>query len=243
MGPRQGSCSSYPLERQIVQPNVPPARPMMENIKLPKFSSVVKVGDGRGFVFDQKARPPGWDRPELKKLGLRPFALRRCIITAAHCLPHFPEPHAWESFDRVYPDLLGALGGKPSVWALLLFADPVADIAVLGSPDTQEMFVASPRFSACSVDAKWLTGTRGLASVESRGFQRRTEANAAQPGSCGWRPKVMGLNCHLSRIASHYYLTGTMLVRRYLHAGVPHSMLGPPVKLAITKGTSSSSVW
>ncbi len=100
---------------------------MMENIKLPKFSSVVKVGDGRGFVFDQKARPPGWDRPELKKLGLRPFALRRCIITAAHCLPHFPEPHAWESFDRVYPDLLGALGGKPSVWALLLFADPVAN--------------------------------------------------------------------------------------------------------------------
>jgi hypothetical protein len=42
---------------------------------------------------------------------------------------HFIEP---------YPQLLGPLGKAPTVWAECLFADPVADIAVLGSPDGQE---------------------------------------------------------------------------------------------------------
>jgi hypothetical protein len=117
----------------------------METIKLPEFSSVVKVGGGRGFVFDQKTRTPGWGSPEVNKLKLRllPFVVNRCIITAAHCLPHFPEPHAFESFDQFYPDLLGVLGEKPSVGGLLLFADPIGDIAVLGSPDCQEMYEQS----------------------------------------------------------------------------------------------------
>jgi hypothetical protein len=36
--------------------------------------------------------------------------------------------------------LLGPLGeAKPTVWATYLFADPTADIAVLGSPDNQEL--------------------------------------------------------------------------------------------------------
>jgi len=35
-----------------------------------------------------------------------------------------------ESFDRVYPDLLGASRRETQRVALLLFADPVADIAV-----------------------------------------------------------------------------------------------------------------
>ena len=109
-------------------------------IKLPEVSSVVQVGAGRGFVFDQKVRTPGWGRPEFKKLKLVPFIRHRRIITAAHCLPHFPAPHAWEDYDQVYPNLLGVLGEKPSVCGRLLFADPIGDIAVLGSPDEQEMY-------------------------------------------------------------------------------------------------------
>jgi hypothetical protein len=35
--------------------------------------------------------------------------------------------------------VLSELGGNTPVWATCLFADPIADIAVLGSPDTQEL--------------------------------------------------------------------------------------------------------
>jgi hypothetical protein len=35
--------------------------------------------------------------------------------------------------------LLAPLGRKPAVWAECLFADPISDFAVLGSPDNQEL--------------------------------------------------------------------------------------------------------
>jgi hypothetical protein len=36
--------------------------------------------------------------------------------------------------------LLAPLGGKPAIWAECLFVDPVADIAVLGQPDSQVLW-------------------------------------------------------------------------------------------------------
>jgi hypothetical protein len=41
--------------------------------------------------------------------------------------------------ERTYEGLLGQLGTEPKVWAECLFADPIADVAVLGSPDDQEL--------------------------------------------------------------------------------------------------------
>src|SRR5262249_5869284 len=41
--------------------------------------------------------------------------------------------------EETYEDLLGPLRGKPTVWATCLFVDPIADIAVLGSPDNQAL--------------------------------------------------------------------------------------------------------
>jgi hypothetical protein len=35
--------------------------------------------------------------------------------------------------------LLAPLGKKPAIWGQCLFTDPVADIAVLGSPDEQSL--------------------------------------------------------------------------------------------------------
>jgi hypothetical protein len=82
-------------------------------------SSVITVGDGRGFVVRD-----GQDN--------------RLVITAAHCLPYFPPCHAMSYLsDVTYKNLLGPMAGKPDVWAECLFADPIADIAVLGSPDNQ----------------------------------------------------------------------------------------------------------
>lgn len=80
--------------------------------------AVITVGEGRGFVVE----------------GPR----QRLIITAAHCLPHFPSCAAFSHLEeRTYQDLLAPLGGSPKVGVECLFADPIGDIAVLGSPDSQ----------------------------------------------------------------------------------------------------------
>jgi Trypsin-like peptidase domain len=83
--------------------------------------AIVKVGDGRGFIVESR-----W---------------HNIVITAAHCLPHLPPCHgAAYTLEKTYHDLLGPLDDlTPSIWAECLFVDPVADIAILGSPDDQEM--------------------------------------------------------------------------------------------------------
>jgi hypothetical protein len=62
----------------------------------------------------------------------------RYIITAAHCLPGMPLPHPWASDTRIWR-VLAALGKKPNVFAECFFVDPVADIAVLGASDIEEL--------------------------------------------------------------------------------------------------------
>jgi hypothetical protein len=80
-------------------------------------ASVVRVGDGRGFVVEHRGK--------------------RLVLTAAHCLPRdedgnviMPPPHPWSYLpERTYPKLLGLLGAEPTFWAECLFVNPVADIA------------------------------------------------------------------------------------------------------------------
>ena len=93
------------------------------------LAAVVTVGTGRGFVVEGRGL---WDQPA------------RCIITAAHCLPERPDgqklppPHGFSDLsDRTYANLLAPLGEQPSVWCECLFVDPIADVAVLGTPDNQ----------------------------------------------------------------------------------------------------------
>jgi len=79
-------------------------------------SGVITVGNGRGFVVEG--------------------AGERLVITAAHCLPSLPP--ALPSFgieSRTYGPLLALRGEEPRAWAVCRFVDPIADIAVLGSPD------------------------------------------------------------------------------------------------------------
>ena len=96
--------------------------------------AVLRVGEGRGFVV--KCRSV--------------FNLEeRIVITAAHCLEHasradkkqgLPTCHPGRFLqEATYGNLLGPLRGEPRVWAACLFADPIADIAVLGQPDNQEL--------------------------------------------------------------------------------------------------------
>ena len=81
---------------------------------------VISVGKGRGFVIETDDR--------------------HLVVTAAHCLPKFPPPASITyTRERTYRNLLGAIDTRRTVWTECLFVDPVADIAVLDTPDTQEL--------------------------------------------------------------------------------------------------------
>lgn len=132
----------------------------------PSPSSVVKVGRVRGFVIEYRISV---NIPHLRTLAMKRlmkrfrnrrsfFVQRRLVITAAHCLPKLPPPHSAAFFsERPYAKLLGSLGSKKNeVWAECLFADPVADIAVLGCPDEQELAEQADAYRALSDDAATL---------------------------------------------------------------------------------------
>ena len=77
---------------------------------------VITAGSGRGFVVEG--------------------AGERLVITAAHCLPFLPPAQSFFGpKERTYGPLLARLGDEPRAWAVCRFIDPIADMAVLGSPD------------------------------------------------------------------------------------------------------------
>jgi hypothetical protein len=87
-------------------------------IKHPNPSCVVKVGYGRGFIFEHHTRVAKkiLTRRLAKTLGNRPFIVKeRLVLTAAHCLPKLPPAHAFSVFqDRTYSHLLSSLDGAKS---------------------------------------------------------------------------------------------------------------------------------
>jgi hypothetical protein len=102
-------------------------------------NAVVRVGDGQGFIVE--------------------IDHQRLIITAAHCLPDLPPAHGGSNMEeRTYAALLGRLDEPAStVWAECLFADPVADIAVLGSPDNQTLYDEALAYEVLTEDAPALS--------------------------------------------------------------------------------------
>jgi hypothetical protein len=83
--------------------------------------SIVSVGAGRGFLVARRTRRDVY------------------VITAAHCLPHLPPAHPGSyTEERTYPALLGAHGATQGSIAIeCVFADPIADLAVLTRADGQ----------------------------------------------------------------------------------------------------------
>ena len=106
--------------------------------------SVVTVGEGRGFIL----------RGRTDDLEFFPV-----IVTAAHCLPHLPSAHGLRfDHEKRYPNLLGPLTDDPSkapktISAECIFVDPVADIAVLGSPDSQLFWDQSEAYQSFTREA------------------------------------------------------------------------------------------
>jgi Trypsin-like peptidase domain len=101
-----------------------------------KFSAaaILKVDGGRGFVVQGRRG--------------------RLVITAGHCLQRGGEPYiapchgASRIDERTYPNLLGPLGGECTISTECLFVDPIADIAVLGPPDGQELYEEAEAYEA-----------------------------------------------------------------------------------------------
>jgi len=95
---------------------------------------VFRVGNGRGFVMEHRVYFNFGDGSGYRKIR------RKVVVTASHCLPHPPAVVSGGDYQlTTYPKLLAPLGEEPSVWAQCLFFDPVADVAVLGEPDNQEL--------------------------------------------------------------------------------------------------------
>jgi hypothetical protein len=122
--------------------------------KHPNPSCVVKVGGGRGFVIEHRicVNIPDFGAVQSRK---RSYSVKsRLVVTAAHCLPHLPLAQSFENLmDRTYPDILRSLdGAKSNVWSECLFADPVADIAVLGCPDEQDFDEQADAYHALTDD-------------------------------------------------------------------------------------------
>lgn len=93
-------------------------------------TSIIQVGGGRGFVV-----------ADARHKELPPL-----VITAAHCVPLMPPAQLARYLHEQTFLLLGPLFGKLSVYAEVLFYDPIADVAVLGQPDTQAMYEAAEAY-------------------------------------------------------------------------------------------------
>jgi hypothetical protein len=145
------------------------------NPHLPSPQCIVKVGGGRGFIIEHRVEIPKLLRLKLKALRQRKFTKRRLIVTAAHCLPNLPPPGGSLFEDRTFGKLLASLdGGETDVWAECLFADPVADIAVLDCVDEQSLSDEADAYHALTderpvvrIDNAW-SGPGWVLSLDGR---------------------------------------------------------------------------
>jgi hypothetical protein len=128
--------------------------------------SVLRVGEGRGFVVKCRGYPLGHEK--------------RIVITAAHCLdgarllsgveglrPCHPMRGVGE---ETYPNLIGPLGATSTVCAACLFVNPIADVAVLGQPDNQDLPEEAEAYDRLMEDAT----TLAVADAPAQGFELLT---------------------------------------------------------------------
>jgi hypothetical protein len=129
--------------------------------------AIIRVGiGGRGFIVGA--------------------GTERYIITAAHCLPHFPEPHLANSVNELsYPDILSVLG-KPErrVWAELAEFNSASDFAVFGAPDSQTLSEEYEQYEAFTEHTTMRIGESPppSPSMQLSDFDLMSEADLS------WRP-------------------------------------------------------
>jgi hypothetical protein len=123
----------------------------------PTTDAVITVGDARGFVIETSSS-------------------ERYIITAAHCLAATLECCSLSGSDRIFPALLSKLGEAPRIWAECLFANPVADLAVLGTPDIQDLSKQADDYEALTESIQHPL-VIGEASEDGKGWLQSLEGH------------------------------------------------------------------
>ena len=111
--------------------------------------TVITVGEGRGFVVEHRGE--------------------HLVVTASHCLPWLPSGFGIAySEEHVYRNMLGPLGSAPTVACECLFINPIADMAVVGVPDTHT-------YSDCGQNAASLPKRAVSACASTGAYARRSE--------------------------------------------------------------------
>jgi hypothetical protein len=113
-----------PLELERLQPTstaTPDPPPRRDSSWEETRRAFVRVGGGRGFF-------------------VRYANGHAAVITAAHCLPYLPEADPLSSDKHTFAKLVGPLSARRcSLWTTCAFVDPIADVAVLVEPDSQQL--------------------------------------------------------------------------------------------------------
>jgi Trypsin-like peptidase domain len=127
---------------------------------------------------------------------------RRYVVTAAHCIfDKLPVPHpARDSNEVTYRNLIGPLGGKRRVSAECAFLDPIADIAVFGSPDTQDRYEEAQAYEELTGEMAFKIGKLSLPRQRSRtrsmtvNGKRRPIKLKTPPGSANSEARMLSLD-------------------------------------------------
>lgn len=160
-------------------------------IKLPDPGCVVRVGGGRGFIVEY------W----LKHSDLPQPVCNRVIISGTHCLPQpLPPANAASSREeRTFEKLVSSLDGRiRDVWAECLFADPVADVAILGPVDDQNQPEQATEFSKLVHEAETVriatprTGKGYLLSLAGEWKPTKLEVFYSLAGKFLWTGPTIG---------------------------------------------------
>jgi hypothetical protein len=180
--------------------------------------AVVRVGYGRGFVVEHHHN--------------------RVVITASHCLPTdsagrliLPPSHPGRYLEEgTYQKLLGPLGGEPTVWAECLFADPIADIAVLGSPDNQTLSEQADAYEELVGNAVALKVVDAPKMVRKRTRARVVMGHRIPPvtydDAGGCRARVLSLKGEWLKCMMKRYHRGLVVADEGLFEG---GMSGSPI--------------
>jgi len=194
--------------------------------------SVVKVGDGRGFIVavgDKRIVDGG----------------KSYVVTAAHCLPSLPPPHLARYLEEAtYPRLIGPLGAEPDVTAACVFVDTMADIAVLGEPDNQALSDEHDQFEAFLSTLPPFD----VAAPPPRGRLRMPALDADEPpawrrlGEVSFPGRVLSLDgqwidCDVRRLGGPFSIEPAKLVKSGMSGSPLISMTGA------TLGVISTSNW
>ena len=157
VGSHEHDCSWHGADFDLLKVHVPKRqnqKTMNNKLKMNSeiTAAVVTVGGGRGFVVAGEFET-------------------KLIITAVHCLPDLPPAHRGRYLEEeTYQALIGPLGEEPTVWVSCLFADHVADLAILGSPDDQELGEQSDAYNAFVEPIQPMTIAN---TVKGRAFEKQ----------------------------------------------------------------------